>query len=148
MANLIFCCQLLGPGILCQSNSRVKTAIIFYDLLMPFMSLCSFEKIKVRGLRDLSQRTLYQMVLMQELKRFKKSFKKPFWNKITKRKSMESPLKMGDNFIGPWMALNFHLTVGGLRQIGCLKFSTFLFGRGKGQRTKFVKVCLLIPSQI
>ena len=34
---------------------------------------------------------------------------------------------VGDNFIGPWLALNFHLALrGGLSQVGGLKFFTYL----------------------
>ena len=57
---------------------------------------------------------------------------------------MESfPLKEDrGNLIEPRGALHFHQPLWGPSQMGVLKFSNFC----GGQRTKFVKVCLLIPS--
>ena len=52
--------------------------------------------------------------------------------------------KVGDNFIGTLRTLNFGLPPpGALNQMGGFKFATLL---SRGQRTKFVKVFLLIPS--
>ena len=33
--------------------------------------------------------------------------------------------RLGDNFVGPWGTLNFHLPLWGLSQMGVLKFFTF-----------------------
>ena len=49
--------------------------------------------------------------------------------------SSSPPRKMGDNFIGPWGILNFHLPLGVHSQIRGLKsFTFFFFGGGGGQQ--------------
>ena len=40
---------------------------------------------------------------------------------------LQEDSRVGDNFIGPWLALNFHLTLrGGLSQVEGLEFFTYL----------------------
>ena len=45
-----------------------------------------------------------------------------------------SPRKIRDSFTRPWWTLNFHLPLGGLRQIRDLKFFTLFFGGASGEK--------------
>ena len=62
-----------------------------------------------------------------------------------------SPTRWWNNFIGPWVTLDFYLPLEGLAKWRGFKISPlFCWGGGGGrggQRTRFAKVLFFIPSQ-
>ena len=65
-------------------KKTLKTIVCSYHLPAPSKSSWFIGKIKVKCLRSISYRIFYHVVLMQELKKSKKSIENPFKNEITK----------------------------------------------------------------